>query len=107
MRYVRAHLSTAYNKKTPGLWDMFSKLKWMPYLAVTTYKVRDNRARNKVPSGDFYHVADIFILQQIHRIAIPPPRFHYSPTPASTLAFDTQQELLWVGNEYVSDSDSA
>lgn len=41
-------------------------------------------------------------LQQLHRITVPPPDIHSEPTPATTVAFDTQQELLWVGNEYVS-----
>lgn len=39
---------------------------------------------------------------QLQRITVPPPDIHAEPTPASTAAFDTQQELLWVGNEYVS-----
>ena len=43
-------------------------------------------------------------LAKVHRITIPPPGLHEPPTPASTVAFDTQQELLWIGNEYVSRS---
>jgi len=39
---------------------------------------------------------------QLQRITVPPPDVHAEPTPASTVAFDTQQELLWVGSEYVS-----
>ena len=31
---------------------------------------------------------------------MPPPSAHDLPTPARALAFDTQQELLWVGNDY-------
>lgn len=27
-----------------------------------------------------------------------------APTPLTTFAFDTEQELLWTGNEYVSNS---
>jgi hypothetical protein len=41
-------------------------------------------------------------IAQVNRITIPPNTAHDLPTPASTIAFDTQQELLWVGNEYVS-----
>ncbi|MCJ1380114.1 poly(A)-specific ribonuclease [Xylographa soralifera] len=37
---------------------------------------------------------------QLHRITVPPPDIASEPTPATTVAFDTQQELLWVGNEY-------
>lgn len=42
------------------------------------------------------------IWQKVTRIGLPPPGIHAMPTPVSTLAFDTQQELLWTGNEYVS-----
>lgn len=42
------------------------------------------------------------VLQKVTRIGLPPPGIHAMPTPVSTLAFDTQQELLWTGNEYVS-----
>ena len=45
---------------------------------------------------------DIFSCCKLQRITVPPPDVHAEPTPASTVAFDTQQELLWVGNEYVS-----
>ena len=37
---------------------------------------------------------------ELNRILLPPASTHELPTPASTLAFDTRQELLWVGNEY-------
>ena len=46
------------------------------------------------------HITDRQI--QLHRIIVPPPDITSEPTPATTVAFDTQQELLWVGNEYVS-----
>ena len=36
-------------------------------------------------------------------IGIPPPGPHALPTPVATLAFDTSQELLWAGNDFVSD----
>ena len=39
---------------------------------------------------------------KLHRITVPPADNHSEPTPATSVAFDTQQELLWVGNEYVS-----
>lgn len=52
--------------------------------------------------GHDIKIADNVHLRQVHRITIPPPEARDIPTPASTLAFDTQQELLWVGNEYVS-----
>ena len=44
---------------------------------------------------------DFLLRAQLQRITVPPPDVHAEPTPASTVAFDTQQELLWVGNEYV------
>ncbi|KZF21116.1 hypothetical protein L228DRAFT_269516 [Xylona heveae TC161] len=37
---------------------------------------------------------------EIARVGFPPPGIHAMPTPASTLAFDNSQELLWAGNEY-------
>ena len=47
-------------------------------------------------------VTDNGPVSQVHRITVPPPGLHELPTPASAIAFDTQQELLWIGNEYVS-----
>lgn len=42
---------------------------------------------------------------QVAHVPLPPPSPNvYHPTPVTTLAFDTQQELLWAGNEYVSRS---
>ncbi|KXJ89786.1 ubiquitin carboxyl-terminal hydrolase-domain-containing protein [Microdochium bolleyi] len=37
---------------------------------------------------------------EIARIPLPPPGVRAHPTPVSTLAFDTAQELLWAGNQY-------
>ncbi|KAI0477313.1 PAB-dependent poly(A)-specific ribonuclease subunit PAN2 [Xylariaceae sp. FL0804] len=37
---------------------------------------------------------------EVARIPFPPPGLRAMPTPVSTLAFDTAQELLWTGNEY-------
>ncbi|KAL2354819.1 PAB-dependent poly(A)-specific ribonuclease subunit PAN2 [Cryomyces antarcticus] len=37
---------------------------------------------------------------EVARIVLPPPGPQALPTPATTLAFDTSQELLWAGNEY-------
>lgn len=48
------------------------------------------------------HITNNTPLRKVSRIGLPPPGIHAMPTPASTLAFDTQQELLWTGNEYVS-----
>lgn len=43
--------------------------------------------------------------KQVAHVPLPPPSPNvYHPTPVTTLAFDTQQELLWAGNEYVSRS---
>jgi PAB-dependent poly(A)-specific ribonuclease subunit 2 len=42
---------------------------------------------------------------EIARIAVPPPALHGIPTPATAIAFDNQQELLWVGNDQVSRDD--
>ncbi|KAI9826617.1 MAG: poly(A)-specific ribonuclease [Thelocarpon impressellum] len=40
------------------------------------------------------------LLVKVARTAFPPPGIHALPTPVSVLAFDTNQELLWTGNEY-------
>ncbi|KAI9848000.1 MAG: poly(A)-specific ribonuclease [Thelocarpon superellum] len=37
---------------------------------------------------------------EVARTAFPPPGIHALPTPVSVLAFDSNQELLWTGNEY-------
>lgn len=39
-------------------------------------------------------------LAQITRFLLPVPAKHFAPTPASTIAFDTAQELFWAGNDY-------
>lgn len=39
---------------------------------------------------------------EISRMVVPPSGLHMLPTPASTIAFDDSQELLWVGNDQVS-----
>lgn len=39
--------------------------------------------------------------KQVARVPLPPPGLHALPTPVSTFAFDTLQELLWAGNDYV------
>ncbi|XTI82352.1 PAB-dependent poly(A)-specific ribonuclease subunit PAN2 [Cenococcum geophilum] len=33
-------------------------------------------------------------------IQLPPPGPHNAPTPVTTFAFDTSQELLWIGNDF-------
>lgn len=42
--------------------------------------------------------------EQVTRIAFPPPGLHAMPTPVTTMTFDTSQELLWTGNDYVCDA---
>ncbi|KAI0019137.1 PAB-dependent poly(A)-specific ribonuclease subunit PAN2 [Xylariomycetidae sp. FL0641] len=37
---------------------------------------------------------------ELARIPFPPPGLRAMATPVTTLAFDTNQELLWTGNEY-------
>lgn len=39
---------------------------------------------------------------QVARISLPPPAPHAPATPVNSFAFDTSQELIWAGNEYVS-----
>ena len=41
---------------------------------------------------------------EITRMVVPPAGPHLLPTPASTIAFDDTQELLWIGNDHVSSS---
>jgi hypothetical protein len=41
------------------------------------------------------------LLSQVTRIPFPPPGVHAMSTPVTTMTFDTTQELLWTGNDYV------
>lgn len=43
---------------------------------------------------------------ELARIVVPGPGIHAGPTIASTIAFDEDQELLWVGNEHVRSQSS-
>ena len=45
-----------------------------------------------------------FLYEQVAIIQLPPPGPHNAPTPVTTFAFDTSQELLWTGNDFVSTS---
>ena len=75
----------------------------MPFMGEWGKTLEDNSETiSKVPDVDFYCCAvELIRHRQICRIVIPPAA-DGQPLPASTLAFDTQQELLWVGNEAVS-----
>lgn len=42
----------------------------------------------------------LIILYQVSRLLLPSPGANAIPTPIATFLFDTNQELLWVGNEY-------
>jgi hypothetical protein len=44
----------------------------------------------------------IFFDEQVQRVQHPGPGVNALPTPVTALAFDTQQDLLWAGNQYVS-----
>ncbi len=69
------------------------------------------RYSSKIPGGfyvdstkDVYRHGTHF--SQVQQLQLPPPEGGalYDPKqPAPAFAFDTQQELLWVGNESVSD----
>lgn len=69
------------------------------------------RYSSKIPGGfyvdstkDIYHHGTYF--SQVQQLQLPPPEggVLYDPKqPAPAFAFDTLQELLWVGNESVSD----
>ena len=39
---------------------------------------------------------------QAQSILIPPDNIQPEPAPASAVAFDTRQDLLWTGNEWAS-----
>ena len=55
------------------------------------------------PTKGIYHFGTHF--SQVQQLQLPPPEggLLYDPKqPVPALAFDTQQELLWVGNESVS-----
>jgi hypothetical protein len=52
-------------------------------------------------SGLSERTAYAFSLEQVALIPHPGPGPHAHPTPVTALAFDTSQELLWTGNEYV------
>lgn len=43
---------------------------------------------------------------ELSRIPVPPPSAHGLPTIATTVAFDDLMELLWTGNEFVSETRS-
>ena len=49
------------------------------------------------------YTANDLTIYQVLCIQVP-ASLNSPPTPASTIAFDTQQELLWVGNELVNRS---
>ena len=75
----------------------------MPFLGAWG-KPPDNNSEaiSKVPEVDVrWRAVELIRHRQICRTVIPPTADGQA-LPASALAFDTQQELLWVGNEVVS-----
>ena len=40
--------------------------------------------------------------EEVSRVLVPPYMAHMPATPATVIAFDDAQELLWVGNDQVS-----
>lgn len=61
--------------------------------------------RGEQTFSDLLHVGNslliIILAPQISRIPFPPPGVHALPTPVTAMTFDTCQELLWTGNDYV------
>lgn len=47
--------------------------------------------------------ATLLIEQKVGRILLPPPAPNALHTPVTALSFDSAQELVWAGNEYVCD----
>ncbi|QDS72369.1 hypothetical protein FKW77_008301 [Venturia effusa] len=47
-----------------------------------------------------YHPSDLLFIRQVRLLPHPGPGPHAQPTAATTIAFDTHQELIWTGNQY-------
>ena len=75
----------------------------LPSLCYWRYEPESRKGFSLHISDGTYRVGTYF--SQVQQLQLPPlePSVLYDPKqPAPAIAFDTQQELLWVGNEAVS-----
>ena len=80
----------------------------LPSLLYWRYSPKTPDNFRPYPAKDTYHVGTHF--SQVQQLQLPPPEegLLYDPKQsAPALAFDSQNELLWVGNESVSNSSAS